>query len=170
MFNWKDHLHTSMKKVEVELLAKRVLEDHSLLESLIAACESPDKVLSRKGSWVLGAVAQKNKTLLHSFSARLVHLLTSTNDSSVHREIFKVIATQKLSDDLFGQVLGFSFNSLNDPLSDTAVKYNSFQFILKSLKVFPELKNELLAITERQLSHVTPALAYQMKKHLAKVK
>ncbi|MEN9346597.1 MAG: hypothetical protein RLZZ77_108 [Bacteroidota bacterium] len=170
MFNWKDHLHTSMKKVEVELLAKRVLDDHSLLESLILACENKDSVLSRKGAWVLGVVSQKNKNLISPYSERLVHLLGNTHDSSVHREVFKVLAAQKLPDDLFAQVLDFSFNSLNNPLSDTAVKYNSFLFIIKSLPKYPELKNELLAITERQIPHVTAPLAYQMKKHLAKLK
>jgi len=159
-----------MKKVEVELLAKRVMEEPLLLQSLVQCCESADAILSRKGSWVLGVVAQKQKELIAPFTKRLVHVLRTSNDSSVHREVFKIIVTQKLPDDLFGEVLDFSFNSLNDPHSDTAVKYNSFLFVIKCLPHYPELKNELVAIAERQMPHVTAPLAYQMKKHLARLK
>lgn len=98
-------LVTGMSKDKVMELADLVIEDPTWLNSLIDATKWPKpKNRNRKAAWIVHHISMRHPQFIEGRVMELVEVLDISNDTSVYREILKVIAEIKMSTEDFANV------------------------------------------------------------------
>jgi len=114
-----EELVTALGREQVVVLADFATEDESWVPALFEACKySKPRNRNRKAAWVLHHIFLRHPKLIEPIVEQLIDVLDASEDSSVHRELLKVIveveidksAWMKFSPMLFDLGVGILFD------------------------------------------------------------
>jgi hypothetical protein len=165
----KDRLVTGLKKEAMSELVQDALSSEALFAEMVQFAISEHRVHAPKAAWVLAHVTAIDPRMANMFLNQWRETLDKTLNSSVQREILKIIRHCKLPEEMEGWFLDKCFLILQSPNTEAAAKYHSISFILVQTKRFPELKMELVSILEEQVTWHTPAWQRYIGKIIAKL-
>lgn len=110
-----DRLETGMGRSEVLEIADFAPQDPTLIPVLIEySKQSKPKSKPMKASWVLHHIANRHPSLIEPYVFDLMDILDESDNTSVYREILKILCDIKLTDS--------QFNELKVPLFDLAIE------------------------------------------------
>lgn len=152
MENLESLLVKGINKNDIAALAQAAGTDEHMFLHLLDVIENGAQTPAMKAAWVIGTMSDQGALeLIDKYAERIYQLATEKPVGGVVRELMKALIAANLSENLQGRFLDFCFKQLMRMDVDVALKYNSNKYILKSLKQYPELKDEFLTILESQL-------------------
>jgi hypothetical protein len=106
--------------------------------------------LSMRAAWVAFLVGDKHPEVVKPHVKKLVTMLHAVKVEGVKRSALKMLEpnTHLLSEDEFGMLADLAFSWAEDPKQPIAVRAFSIDILLRVIKVYPDITNELIAILE----------------------
>lgn len=140
-------------KQQAEKIAAWVGSDKKRLAQLIDVFLNGDSVLTQRSSWIVNLVNDKQPELVLPYLEQLVNRM---NEPGVHvavkRNVVRILEhTQDMPEALHGPVMNACFDFLADPKEAIGVHCFSMVVLDNLSKVYPELRQELVALIEERL-------------------
>jgi predicted alpha-1,2-mannosidase len=176
-----DALVTAMGRETVVELADYAVDDPTWVPALIEACKHPKpKNRDRKAAWVLHHIFLRHPELIEGRAEELLDILDDSEDTSVYREILKILPDIKLSADQMKSIkdpmLELGIGLLHDENWSKGMHYIAMRLVQR----FAETKSEkflsieaveaLLSRTssnEKPMCNAATKVAKKMKKSIA---
>ena len=119
---------------------------------------------SWKAAWIINHASWKEDNRITPFISDIINSIKGKKDGH-QRELLKIVAKQRLSEDQVGYFYDVCINLWQDVNKQPAVRYYCMIFIHKICEKYPELENEL----EHLLSdYYTKTLSSGIKRSLFK--
>jgi hypothetical protein len=151
-------------------VAKQAGADETLFLALLDYAENGTTTQAMKSSWIIGTLATFDPTFPTKYSDRVLAILKAATVGGVQREMLKTISRVKLKPEVHGSLIDLCFRMLHNHELDVAVKYYSIYIIEDALKVYPELKDELIASLEPQLELYNDSWRKYNKRRIEKLR
>ena len=124
--------------------------------------------ISMRAAWVTYLVSEKYPNLATPHLEKLIKVLHSTKVDGVKRSALKMLfnAINDLSENRFGELADIAFTMAEDPKQAIAVRAFSIDILLKVVKVYPDITNELIAILESIIPDGSRGLKNKCRKNI----
>lgn len=128
--------------------------DKKKLQDLVALFMNDGQKIAQRASWVLSTVAEKHPQLVVPHLAAMIKRM---NDPDVHlavkRNVVRALVYVTIPGPLHGLVMDNCFNLLANPKETVAVRCHAMSVLSSLSKIYPGIRQELVAIIEDALQH-----------------
>ncbi len=135
---------------ERELLIAEIVKSDSHLKTLLQLALHEKDPLSWRACWVLDGADEKKPGLALKYIPEIVRLLPSLESKGALRSLLRLLSRHEIPEDEQGLLIDLCFKYLVSELYPVAVKAHAMQIIYHHVLLYPELKNELIAVIEDQ--------------------
>jgi hypothetical protein len=164
-----ERLSKEHSRSNTDAIAKAIGSDpqeFKKLVDIIYNCEAP---LPQRASWLLTVISRKEPQLIKPYVPKFINSIQDFKIDGIKRNMMSALSTQEIPAKLKGKILNICFDFVLSPTETVAVKVLSLDILLKFIKDYPELKNELKAAIEDQLPKTSVAFTSKGKKILKKL-
>lgn len=110
--------------------------------------------VGQRAAWVISTVVEKNLQLAEPYIAVMVARMNEPGvPVAVKRNVVRMLQNMKIPEDLHAPVMNTCFELLADPKETIAVRCFSMTVLDNLSKLYPDIRQELVAIIEDQLEH-----------------
>lgn len=131
-------------------LSKEILE-YGQLDELMNFFLSEDKRLSQRASAIIMTIADRSPDIFSPYLRQLVAHLGAQPTETQKRNIIRIIDFIDIPEDLEGEILNYTFLYLENLNESIAVRAFSMKVLGTLYKKYPEIKEELQALIEKNL-------------------
>ena len=145
----KVKLANCQSKVQINILANELLTNPKLLSAYYKLCEQSNYDDADKAAWVVRTYFQKTKTVNITHQKKITRLLSASKNEAVLRNLSGIMADHPFDLKLENDLVNTSFKILSEHHHDVAVYANFLLGLIPFVKVYPELKEEIKLLSER---------------------
>ena len=145
----KVKLANCCSKAQINILAIELLNDPKLLGNYYNLCKLSEYEDADKAAWVVRTYFQKTKTVNIIHQKKIISLLNSSKNEAVLRNLSGIMADHSFDLKLENDIVNTSFKILSEHHHDVAVYANFLLGLIPIVKIYPELKEEIQLLTER---------------------
>lgn len=117
-----------------------------------------------RAAWLIDASIQKNDARIRPFLLNILRAIPDKDDGH-QRELLKILLKMDLEEEFEGLLFDLSVNLWEQVRKQPSVRYYAFQGMVKVAEKYPELKNEVLSLTQ---PHYINPLSSGIRKSLLK--
>lgn len=129
-----------------------------------------DQNMRNRASWVLSYIACEHPELLKKHWKDFVYILIQKNTASpVIRNVIRFMQEVEIPKKHQGIIINRSFELVNDPQQDIAIRAFALTVIANHLKIYPEIAGELKLSIEELLPYASAGLKNRASKILQKI-
>ena len=136
--------------VERELLISEIVKSDSHFLSLLQLALHEKDPLSWRACWILDGADEKKPGLARKYIPKIVQKLPSLESKGALRSLLRLLTRHKIPENEQGLLIDLCFQYLSSELYPVAVKAHAMQIIYHHVLLYPELKNELIAVIKDQ--------------------
>ena len=119
---------------------------------------------SWRAAWLVAGVMEKNDQRVRPFIQKIIEVLPDREDG-YQRELLKILLKMELDEDFESLLFDISVTLWEQVRKQSSVRYYAFQGMMKVVEKYPELKNEVLSLTQ---PHFVNALSPGVRKGIYK--
>lgn len=143
-----------------------VLHDEALFVEIyhLIYCDNPR--LAWHAAWVIDHVSEAVPSKLVPYVSEIIDWLPKLKSSSLKRHFTRMLLSQRIPENKMGNLVDVLYDLLS-PSEAIAVRANALQLLLNIALIEPELKSELISVTESILEEeLTPGMISKSKRVL----
>jgi hypothetical protein len=144
----KVKLANCCSKAQINNFAGEILANPKMLSFYYKLSNLPEYEDADKASWIIRTYFQKTKEISLTDQRKIIKLLNSTKNESVLRNISGIIVDIPFSQKIEEELVNTCFKILSERHHKVAVYANALQGLIPIVKKHPELKEEIILITE----------------------
>ncbi len=130
--------------------ADRVLKKYpALIEQIVPLCLTDKAPMCWRAAWVVRSAMDEDDKRVKPYIDEILGVLPDKSDGH-QRELMKLLQRMKLTDDQEGMLYDISVSIWESVRKKPSVRYIAFEHIITMIRKYPELKQELEAITQPQ--------------------
>jgi hypothetical protein len=156
--NLLEEILKGQSKERVVLVATWIGSDKRRFAELMDLVLNGDLVVVQRASWIMNLVFEKHPQLVTPY---LDQLLPKMHEKGQHvalkRHIIRILQDMDIPEKHHGAVMNACFDFLADPAETVAVRCFSMSVLDNLSRVYPEIRQELVAILEDQLEQEATA-------------
>lgn len=138
---------------EKDLYIKEVVGSEAHFETLVElALHDPDPVAWR-ASWILDGGDEQEPGLGKPYLAQIIKALPKLESKGSLRTLLRMLSRYDIPSESQGLLIDLCFRYLTSELYPVAVKAHAMQIIYNHVLLYPELKDELVAVLEDQMEN-----------------
>ena len=104
---------------------------------------------SWRAAWLLWSCMEKNDQRVQGHVKDLIDSIPTKNDNE-QRELFLILQKMELNEELDGILFNICVSVWEKINKKPSVRFNAFRLIVKIVKKYPELSNEIRFLTQNQ--------------------
>ncbi|MCD4709595.1 MAG: hypothetical protein K8R52_02015 [Bacteroidales bacterium] len=135
---------------EKELLIGEVIKSESHFNSLLQLVLHEKDPVKWRASWVLDGSDEKRPGLARQHISEIVRALPGVESKGTLRSLLRMLTRYDIAEEEQGLLIDLCFNYLVSEQYPVAVKAHAMQIIYHHVLLYPELKDELIAVIEDQ--------------------
>jgi hypothetical protein len=140
---------------EKDLYIKEVVGSKPHFETLVElALNDPDPVAWR-ASWILDGSDEQEPGLGRPYLGKIIKALPELESKGSLRTLLRMLSRYDIPQELQGLLIDLCFKYLSSELYPVAVKAHAMQIVYNHVLLYPELKDELVAVLEDQMENNT---------------
>ena len=120
--------------------------------------------LSWRSAWLVDGIMNENDPRVQPFTKKIINVLPDREDGH-QRELLKILLKMDLNEDFESLLFDISVTIWEQVRKQSSVRYYAFQGMMKVVEKYPELKNEILSLTQ---PHFVNALSPGVRKGVLK--
>jgi hypothetical protein len=132
---------------EILIWKELVLQDDSLFVTLYNLIYSDNQRIAWHAAWIVDQVSEADPFKLEPFVPELIDQLPNLKSNSLKRHFTRMLLSQKIPEDKMGPLVNVLYELLS-PSHAIAVRANALQLLHNIALIEPDLKPELLSVTE----------------------
>jgi hypothetical protein len=157
-----EHILTNSYKAEMISYLTAHPEDFDEAIKLAISNKQP---YSWRAAWLLWSCMDYNDQRLQKYLKKIIDTLPTTSDNQL-RELLLILQRMELKDDYSGKLLNICVNVWEKIGKQPSVRINAFKLIVKITKKHPDLKDEVIFLTQFHYLH---SLSGAVKKSVFKM-
>jgi hypothetical protein len=151
---------------EIGVWREIVLHDEALFAEIYHLIYSDNPRLAWHAAWVIDHVSEADPSKLVPYVSEIIDLLTIVKSNSLKRHFTRMLLSQKIPENRMGILVDVLYDLLS-PSEAIAVRANALQLLFNITLIEPELKSELISVTESILEEeLTPGMISKSKRVL----
>ena len=151
------------------LITQYILDYPQILPSLYQLIWNCKKELQWKATWVLEHVFLDNQDLISPYLDDLIKRFNTIESDGAKRHIAKILSLSEITEKANGELINTCFDWLISELIPVAVKVHCMQILFNICETYPDLKQELKAVIEGQISNNSIGFKSRANKLLKKL-
>ncbi len=152
---------------EIGVWREIVLNDDALFDEVYHLIYCDNARLAWHAAWVIDHVSEIVPYRLLPYISEIIDMLPQLTSSSLKRHFTRMLLSQKIPENRMGNLVDVLYNLLS-PSEAIAVRANALQLLYNLALIEPELKSELISVTESILEEeLTPGMISKSKRVLA---
>ena len=136
--------------VEKDLLISEVIKSESHFTTLLQLALHEKEPVAWRASWILDGSDEKKPGLARKYIPKIVKALPGLESKGTLRSLLRLLSRHDIPEEEQGLLIDLCFSYLVSELYPVAVKAHAMQIIYNHVLLYPELKNELIAVIEDQ--------------------
>ncbi len=132
---------------EIRIWKELVLRDDALFQTIYNLIYSDNHRIAWHAAWIVDHVAEAEPGKLEPFVPELIDKLPHLKSHSLKRHFTRMLIGQKIPEDKLGMLVNVLYELLS-PSQAIAVRANALQLLHDIAFIEPDLKPELLSVTE----------------------
>jgi len=136
--------------VEKDLLISEVIKSESHFNTLLQLALHEKEPVAWRASWILDGSDEKKPGLARKHINKIVKALPALESRGTLRSLLRMLTRYDIPENEQGLLIDLCFSYLVSELYPVAVKAHAMQIIYNHVLLYPELKNELIAVIEDQ--------------------
>ena len=124
----------------------------------------PDVVLAQRAAWAMSYILIEQPKLIAPYLNKLLVLVKEPVHPAIKRNTFRFLKEIEIPKKSLTLALDACFNAVSNPNEPIAVVCFAFYTLLKLVKQFPEIKNEILFATELHQENEASGLKHTIQK------
>ena len=134
-------------------------QDYELYKELIGLIVENVSPISEKAAWAMNHCYENGVGFFEDYFSEMTQVLSEINYSdSIKRNIVRIFQFIDIPEQFQASIINSCFALVTDKKSAIAVKAFSLGVLEKMVKIYPELKNELVAVIEDLLPKASSGL------------
>jgi len=139
----------SRRNVDYTIFALKNNEDH--FGELIRIILHEKDPLPMRASWVVEGITAQYPDMILPYMKDLIRKLRHFTHPGTLRNILKIFSRMDIDKKYHGQLADICFDWIAEEKKPVAVKVYAMQILARLIRIYPELKNELLELIDQQL-------------------
>jgi len=156
-------------RFDKNLVVEKINEESSFFKEILHLALQNNQPAGWRSAWLLKHSLGKNDSRIQKKINKIIEAIPKVEDGH-QRELMLVLEKMELDEDQEGHVFDISISlweSINKPSS---VRIQGLKFILKTIKKYPELKNEVEFLFDPIYSdNLTPGMMNMYKRFMKEV-
>jgi hypothetical protein len=171
VFNLKKTLLKAHSKENCDLIVRYVGKNQNRFDELFTIFISDDKRLVQMSSWPLSYCVEAYPFFIEKhFENLFENLKKQSNHDAVKRHTLRLLQFVTIPTKFHGEVMNSCFSFIQKIEEKPAVKVFSLVLLENLVKIYPEIKSELLLIIETNLPFETAGFISRARKILGEKK
>lgn len=162
-------LEEQSKKIRDEIV-QTVINDHKQIEDLMDCFFDDNLRMNQYASWPMAVIGEKRPELVLPFLSRMLKELENPSHNAIVRNIFRVMQTLEVPEELEGEVYEKGFDYLIDPKEKPAIRAFAMTFLSNIAMKYPDLKEELIKSIELHYQFGSAGFKSRARKELKRLK
>lgn len=163
--------HSTSKEV-TNLVVNAVKQDKEKMIELIKIILKNEEPISARAAWAMSYAADKWSEVFFEYFTELIKLAKTENSNPAYaRNIFRVTRTHFTANTKYhGSIIDAAFYFLNDLNYPVAVRAFALQSLMKYIKLYPEIIEEINALIELNEFNSKPGMKNCIEKSKAQIR
>jgi hypothetical protein len=136
--------------VEKDLLIGEVIKSESNFNTLLQLALHEKDPVAWRACWILDGSDEKKPGLARKHIPKIVRALPELESKGTLRSLLRLLSRYDIPEEEQGLLIDLCFSYLVSELYPVAVKAHAMQIIYHHVLLYPELKDELIAVIEDQ--------------------
>ncbi len=136
-----------------DLLIREVIKSDSHFFTLLQLTLHEKDPLAWRACWVLDGSDERKPGLARKHIGTIVKALPDLESLGALRSLLRMLSRYKIPEKYQGLLIDLCFSYLVSELYPVAVKVHAMQIIYQHVLIYPELKDELMAVIEDQIAN-----------------
>ena len=136
-----------------DLLIREVIKSESHFRTLLQLTLYEKDPLAWRACWVLDGSDELKPGLARKYISKIVNALPELESLGTLRSLLRMLSRYDIPEEEQGLLIDLCFSYLVSELYPVAVKVHAMQIIYKHVLLYPELKDELVAVIEDQIAN-----------------
>lgn len=149
---------------EKELYIQEVIGTEGFFESLLELALFDKDPVAWRASWVLDGSDEQEPGLAGKSLVKIVKALPSLESKGSLRSLLRMLSRYDIPEKVQGLLIDLCFGYLTSELFPVAVKAHAMLIIYQHVLLYPELKDELVAVLEDQMENNSVGFASRGKR------
>lgn len=138
---------------EKDLFIREVIGNRENFESLLDLALHEKDPVAWRASWVLDGSDEQQPGLATAYIHKVVNALPTLESKGSLRSLLRMLCRYDIPEEDQGLLIDLCFSYLTSELYPVAVKAHAMQIIYMHVLLYPELKDELVAVLEDQMEN-----------------
>lgn len=139
--------------VEKDLYVREVIGNRDQRETLVDLALLDEDPVAWRASWVLDGSDEQQPGLATPYLGKIVQSLPGLESKGSLRSLLRMLCRYDIPEEDQGLLIDLCFGYLTSELYPVAVKAHAMQIIYNHVLIYPELKEELVAVLEDQMDN-----------------
>lgn len=135
------------------LLIREVIKSESHFRTLLQLVLHETDPLAWRAAWILDGSDEFKPGLARKHISHIVNALPELESKGTLRSLLRLLSRYEIPEQEQGLLIDLCFSYLVSELYPVAVKVHAMQIIYLHVLIYPELKDELLAVIEDQIAN-----------------
>jgi hypothetical protein len=140
-------------KEQMQKIARFIGTDKVRLGNLMKLVLANEPKISARASWAVIHTTLKNPSVLNPWIKKMIAMLSTTSDSSVKRNLLRMLDEMKIPHNLQGEMLAIGYELLVSVKEPVAVKVFAMTVLCNLAIEHPDLKPELRLVVNGLLEN-----------------
>jgi len=141
--------------MERDLLVGEIVHSDEHAGTLLRIALQEKDPLAWRAAWLLDCSDEKKPGLVQKHLSRIIGSLEGLQSRGTLRSLLRLLTRYRIPEKEQGLLIDLCFSYLVSELYPVAVKAHAMQIIYNHVLLYPELKNELIAVIEDQAENNT---------------
>lgn len=150
--------------VEKDLYIREVIGTKAHFEALLDLALYDKDPVAWRASWVLDGSDEQQPGLASTHLSKIIQSLPALESNGSLRSLLRLLCRYDIPEEDQGLLIDLCFSYLVSELYPLAVKVHAMQIVYNHVLIYPELKDELVAVLEDQMENNTVGFASRGKR------
>ena len=147
-------MQKSLQEILISRLPKKDMilfleENPEDFEKAVLLALSDDENLGWRAAWLVNSIMKKNDPRITKHIKKIINAVDNKNDGH-QRELLRILGKMRVSDNDEGRLFDKCMAIWESINKSSSVRIIAFRIIASMLKKYPELKNEIEPLTQKQ--------------------
>ena len=147
-----------------DLYIREVIQTRAHFESLLDLALHDKDPVAWRASWVLDGSDEQQSGLASTYLSKIIQSLPALESNGSLRSLLRLLCRYDIPEEEQGLLIDLCFRYLVSELYPLAVKVHAMQIVYNHVLIYPELKDELVAVLEDQMENNTVGFASRGKR------
>jgi len=136
-----------------DLLIEKVIRSETLFDELLHLTLHAKDPLAWRACWILDGSDEQQPGLARPCLVKIIKALPALKSKGSLRSLLRMLCRHDIPEESQGLLIDLCFKYLTSELYPVAVKVHAMQIIYNHVLLYPELKDELVAVLEDQMDN-----------------